>query len=171
MHLGNGGRSQGFGVYLGKHVFQRLVQLFLNQCPGLGPGKWFHVILQAGQFGGDGFGDHVGPGGQHLAELDKNRAQFFQRPPQLFRRALTASGPGAGGRQDFERVNGVQPLAYRCQVHDPPGRQGVRDARKAGEVFHALLVASVLVLPRRCCNCCSRRCRRWVSARSSSTAS
>jgi hypothetical protein len=74
--------GQRLGIDALEHLAGVLAEFFGQQGLDGRPRRGGHPVLQLGQFGGHRRGQQVGPGGQHLAELDEDRAGLFQRRPQ-----------------------------------------------------------------------------------------
>jgi hypothetical protein len=79
---------------------------------GKGFGEGRHPVLQAGEIVGNLGADHIGPGGEKLAELDPGRAQ-----------ALHGAGEPVGALGAFRAALGEQP------------RNTMGEARRAGQIL------------------------------------
>jgi len=62
--------------------------------------EWRHLVLKLGKLIGDVRRQQVAPRGEHLAELDENRAKCFQRQPQPHGARLRELAPE---QQRFDR--------------------------------------------------------------------
>ncbi len=69
VHLGEGGRSNGFRIEHLEYVFRRVVQFFFNNHFYFLIGEWGHTALQFCQFSGDFLPDQVGTQAQHLSKF------------------------------------------------------------------------------------------------------
>ena len=63
-----------------------------------------HVVAEGGELGGVGFGEDVGPGGEHLPQLDESRPEVLADQPQpagpILRGGLGSSGHPLDGPND-----------------------------------------------------------------------
>jgi hypothetical protein len=78
MHLRYRSAGHGGVIEAGKYFVQRLIESALDAGNGHSRIERRHAVLQPGQFVGNIGGQQVAPGGEHLAELDKNRPQALQ---------------------------------------------------------------------------------------------
>ena len=83
MNLPDGGRRQRLGFDLGEDLLGRAAQLAGQLEPDLIPGHWRNPLLELGKFHRPVGGHQVGPGGEHLPQLDEGRAEVFQRQTQV----------------------------------------------------------------------------------------
>ncbi len=86
--LGDRRRGDRRGVELGIDLGDPAAEATLDLRDGVLPRKWRHPVLQQCELVGDVDGDQVAPGREHLAELDEDRPQAFERLAQ----SLTAGG-------------------------------------------------------------------------------
>ena len=82
VHLRDAGRRQRRGVEGLEGVADVARELLLDPRTRALAVERRHPVLQQGQLFGDVGRDQVAPGGQDLAELHEDRAQFLQRQPQ-----------------------------------------------------------------------------------------
>ncbi len=82
MHLRDRGRGDRRAFETGVDLAERPAKTLLDFGNGLIGWKRWHAVLQQRQFGGDVVGQQVTAGGQHLAELDEDRAERFERLAQ-----------------------------------------------------------------------------------------
>ena len=99
MHLRHRCRSDRNGVERAEHRIHRLAIGAFQRGEDFVGGKRRHVVLQAREFVGDVERDEVAAGREHLAELDENRPQAFQRLAQTHAARRFEVAPEQGGVQ------------------------------------------------------------------------
>ena len=158
MHLGNRGRSQRLVIEALEHCRQWLAETGFNQSPCLCRRKGLHLITQTGQLIGDVGGKQIAARGQHLTELDEQRAEFLQRHTQTG--AARQGTIGSRGRNEYfgNTQQGRSPR-FRQPFIQAVTRCGADDGNGAQQRFHFIRPAS----------CSARACRRSARWRRRST--
>ena len=82
VNLGDRTRREGLRIKRPVQLRHRLAELRLNRAHGDAGGIGRHLRLKQRQLVGDVLPHDVGAQAQHLAELDRSRAQFCQRTPE-----------------------------------------------------------------------------------------
>ena len=98
MHLADRRSRQRFVVELREQLGNRFAELRFDDLPDFRDRHRRHLIPELRQFIEIVRGEEIGPGGKHLAELDRGRAKLFERQPERFRIVWTSSSTSKSGR-------------------------------------------------------------------------
>ena len=104
VHLGDGRGGDRLALEADEDFVHRLAVGGLQLGEGFGAGERRDTVLQPGQLFGDGRRQQVAAGGQHLAELDEDRPEGFERLAQA-----GAAGLGVGAAEAGEPGQPGQP--------------------------------------------------------------
>ena len=88
MNLGDRGRGHRLRIEREENLGQRRAVILGQDLLDLDERKRPHVVAQRGELVGVGFGKEVGPGAEHLAELDECRPEVLADQPQPARPIL-----------------------------------------------------------------------------------
>jgi hypothetical protein len=91
-------------------------------------GKWRQPILQHREIGGDLVAEQIGPGRQHLTELDKGRTDFLESGREPLTGPRRAAAPAKDASQ---RNSGIAPAtgsnknsaSWRARITPMPTRR------------------------------------------------
>ena len=139
--LGDGASRDRDPVELGEGLGHRPPDLLLHQRPHRPGVRRRDVFLQTGELAGQARGDDIGPGGQHLTQLDEHAAGFIQsqaglpggigrlvRPSGAVPEAEIGTEPVPDGDTDDLQVAAGTP----GRPPDGPHRMRQRDAKRRG---------------------------------------
>ena len=94
-------------------------------------GKRRHAVLQPRELVGDVHGEEVAPGGEHLTELDEDRAELFEREPQSLRGGRRGVAPER--QRPRERSHRAKPFVAGQELVEPVLEGYNNDDREARE--------------------------------------
>ncbi len=126
--------ATGLGVEAGKELVDAPPEGLLDQRGGLGGRKRRHAVLQLGQFVGHVQRQQVAPRRQHLAELDEDRAEPFQRQAQAHAARLIEAA--AERDRPRQRAHPALPEARHRQLVESEAQHGEHDEHQPHETPH-----------------------------------
>jgi len=137
VYLGDGGRGERRGLETVEQFTDRLAEAGLDDPSGLLVREWRHAVLQFGKLLGDVVRQQIPAGGEDLAELDEDGAQFLQCQANACAAGHTARHPGPGHEQAQE-ADWPEQMAGEDQLVQPVSHQDPADVGKAKELVKSL---------------------------------
>ena len=156
--LGDGCRRQHLPLEHRESLGRRHAELRLDDALGFRPRKRRHPVEQLLQLVGDFVAEQVAAGGQHLAELDEDRAQRLDTQAQAHGLRLAAIAKPVERVDQPEPVKRAEKENRQHHLVEAEARRGKVDADQAEQVAHRDQSASM-----RSCSARSRASLRATS--------